>query len=312
MQGVGGDDRRLAHAVTLQDAHAGARLELGEGALQQRGGATDEQPHVGRCLPGETGVCDQARVEGRHAHQHRGLGQQADHLVVVEPRQPDHRPAVQQDAVQGDEQPVHVEDGQGMQQHVPRPEPPGLVQRQGVGRQIAVAEHGALGPAGGAAGVDDGRQVAGGGLVHALQRRQPGRLPRQGDRVRDEQLRLGVVQEVADLSLGVGGVEGQEDAADLQGRQVEHQGFRGLGRLRRHPVPHLHAPGLQQRRQPRDPQFQVAVADHHAVGEQQGGRRAVVGKARSQEGVEIGVHGSVRWKSDALARKPGPFNGPPN
>jgi hypothetical protein len=99
---------------------------------QQRGGAGDEQPHVLAGFPVQARVGQQAGVEGRDAHEDGGARQQAEDLLHVELRQEQHRRAVQQHAVGRDEQPVGVEDRQGVQQHVVRLPAPIAVQRQHV------------------------------------------------------------------------------------------------------------------------------------------------------------------------------------
>ena len=73
------------------------------------------------------------------------------------------RGAVGEGAVGGHEQAVGVEDGQGVQQDVVGPEPPDPVQRQRVRGEVALGQHGALGPARRAAGVEDGGEVVGPG-----------------------------------------------------------------------------------------------------------------------------------------------------
>ncbi len=61
--------------------------------------------------------------------------------------------------MQGDEQPVHVEDRQRVQQHVTRPETPVGVQSLGVGRDVAMGDHGALEASGGAGGIDQRGEI---------------------------------------------------------------------------------------------------------------------------------------------------------
>ena len=63
-------------------------------------------------------ACQQARVEGRHAHHHRRLGQEPDDFVGVEARQEDERGAGHQRHVGRHEQAVGVEDRQRVQQPV--------------------------------------------------------------------------------------------------------------------------------------------------------------------------------------------------
>ena len=58
--------------------------------------------------------------------------------------QPDHLAARQQRTMQGNEQAMHMEDGQGMQQHIAATPTPVHIKSQCVAREIAVREHGAL------------------------------------------------------------------------------------------------------------------------------------------------------------------------
>ena len=111
-------------------------------------------------LPNER-LAEQARVEGRHAHDDGGARQQAHEGGELELRHPQDVRGVEQRRVQGDEQAVHVEDRQRMQQHVARHEAPVGVQRLGVGGDVAMRDHGALGAAGGAGGVDQRGEVVG-------------------------------------------------------------------------------------------------------------------------------------------------------
>jgi hypothetical protein len=136
-------------------------LELGEGLREQRGRARDEEAHIRASLAGEARMRQQADVEGGHAHHHRRIRHLAHHLVHVEAGQEDHLAAVQEGAVERDEEPVDVKDRQSVEQHVARHEAPQLVQRARVALQIAVAQHRPLGAAGGARGVADGRDVVG-------------------------------------------------------------------------------------------------------------------------------------------------------
>jgi hypothetical protein len=162
---------------------------------------------------------------------------------------------VGEDAVDGDEQPVGVEHGKGVQQDVVGREAPGPVQRGGVRRQVAVAEHGALGPARGAAGVQDGGQVARfhWDVVELL--RLPGRGLGQGARaggvsgkhdrcphgeggagVAHEDRGVRVGDHVGHLLVAVGRVHGEEDGAGPEAGQVGQDGERRLLDLDRDPV----------------------------------------------------------------------------
>ena len=97
---------------------AAALLPLAVGIGQQRGGAGHEQAHVARRVCGEARVVQQAGVEGRHPHHHRGARQPAENVAGIEFRQQDHRSASRQADIGGDEQAVDMEERQRMQQHV--------------------------------------------------------------------------------------------------------------------------------------------------------------------------------------------------
>ena len=60
----------------------------------------------------------------------------------------------------GDEKTVDVIDRERMQQHVTAGEAPLLDQRERVAAQIAMGEHGALGTAGRAGGIEDRRKIS--------------------------------------------------------------------------------------------------------------------------------------------------------
>ena len=59
----------------------------------------------------------------------------------------------------GHEQTMGVENGKRMQQHIIGCEAPFFLQRHRVGLEIAMAEHGALGSAGGARGIENGSEI---------------------------------------------------------------------------------------------------------------------------------------------------------
>jgi hypothetical protein len=267
--GVAGEHDGLAHAVALQDDVAGACTPGLEGLQQQRRRAADEQAHAAAGLGREAGLGQQPHVQRGHAHEDAGLGQPLHHGPGVEAVEPQHLGARQQRAVAGHEQPVHVEDGQRVDQGVaalgaaagaasaPTPE---RLQHLRVAAQVAVREHRALAAAGGAAGVQDGGEVvvaAQRRLVHvgvlrrALQQRARAvvaerehvdragpernlRQPREGLGRAHHQRRLGVADEVLDLGRLVGVVQRQEHVAGAQHRQVQHQRLDALVHLHGH------------------------------------------------------------------------------
>ena len=161
--GVRGQHRGLAHAVALEDGVAGALAPGLEGLDQHRRRAADEEAHVAAGHAIEPRLGEHAHVERRHAHEDGGARQQADDAAGVEAVEPEHLRAGEQGAVRGDEQAVHMEDRQGVDQHVAalgrRAPAPVALQRHRVRDQVAVAEHRPLAAPGGAAGVEDGGEV---------------------------------------------------------------------------------------------------------------------------------------------------------
>ncbi len=239
-------------------------------------------------------MLQEPRVEGRHAHQHRRARRHGQDLAGVEPGQEKQRTAADEQHVDGHEQSVHVIDRQGVDQHVLLREAPGVDQRPGVGRQVGVGQHRPLGPAGGAGGVDDGGEIivrAGDRLElrrldcsqfgeRALARLVEGLDPRAREAgdflhalarlgIADDQPRLGVPDEVADLRERIGRVEGQIDRPRPQRRQVEHE---VAGRLL-----HLHG----------DPFAGLDAGPNQGVGHPPGlGDEGLIGKLSSVRGLE--------------------------
>ena len=230
----------------------------------------------------------------------------------------------------GDKQPVHMEDRQCVDEHIVRAPTPVLLEHPRVAQQIAVREHGALAAARGAAGVQDGSQVirlARHGLVfvamvrsalqqaaraviaereNVLRPRSKGDLrhPAKVARGAHHHGRFGVADEVFDLGALVGGVERQKDVACAQCGQVQQH---GLDRLF-----HLHgdaaALGQLQRRQQvgnaRAGLVQVApgVVQRRAVGAGSfDGRLAQVRRECGAQGAEqvarLHAHHSKRSKN---------------
>ena len=169
----------------------------------------------------------------------------------------------------GHKQAVHMEDGQGVDEHIPlacrptgcRPAPV-ILERECIAQQIAMCEHGPLAAAGGAAGVKDGGQVIGqsryGGVLVAVLsctvEQAAGAVVIQGEHMLGACLegdladpakigptahhhsRLGVANEILNLSALVGGVEWQKHAACAQASQVQHHGFDRFFDLHGHPT----------------------------------------------------------------------------
>ena len=316
---VRGEHQRLAHAVALDDGVAGALAEGVEGLDEQRRRAADEDPHVPAGLAVERRLGKQPHVHGRHAHEHRGLGQALHDGARCELREPQHRAAVEQRAVRGDEEPVHVEDRQRMDEHVAALPVPVVLQRQRVRQQVAVRQHRALAAAGGSAGVHDGGQVvaaahgrhvlvgvdggaleqAAGAIVvqredmrRACQERGPAQ-PAEAARGAHHHGRLGVAQEEADLGILVGRIERQVHEAGTQHRQVQQQRLHRLVAMRRDARAGRQIEPGKQVRDARGSAVDVAprVVQRRAVGRLDRDAVQVGGKGGAQGRVEVLVDG---------------------
>ena len=222
--------------------------------MQQRRRAGDEQAHVRARLARQRGLGQHAHVQRGHAHEHGGLAACARSSARgVELLEPDHLAAVEQRAVERDEQAVHVEDRQRVDQHVAVGcQPQYRFSTCAFDEQVAVREHRALAAPGRAAGVEDGGQVVGAPLHGTCARRscsaaRSSSVPlRSSSSVKTffvpalnaslltqpkllawahHHRRLGVADEVVDLGRLVGGVQRQVDMAGAQHGQVQHQRF---------------------------------------------------------------------------------------
>ena len=125
--GVGGVHIGFSHAVALEDGMAGCLLPLDMGFGQQRGGAGDEESHgFGRSA--KFGHGEEAGVEGRHAHKRGCLRHGADDGAGVEAAHENRAAACHQGDVGGNEQPVGVENRQGVDQDIFAGKTPGVAQ----------------------------------------------------------------------------------------------------------------------------------------------------------------------------------------
>jgi hypothetical protein len=230
----------------------------------------------------------------------------------------DHPRARQQHAVVRDEEAVHVEERQRVQQHVVRREAPGLDEREPVRREVAVREHRALRAARRAGRVDDHGEVVAariGNRVHGRFRRSgvreravAGGIERQDRadlrlararierraafRPAHEHGRLGVTEEVRDLGGLIRGVERQVDEAAAQTREIQRERRGTLLDLRRDAVAGFRAGTRERMRDARGQCGHLAVADGGAVllFEQDGG--GIARCAVFDEGEEVFVgHG---------------------
>ena len=103
----------------------------------------------------------QTGVERGHAHEHGGFWQPAHQHRGVELRHQNQTAAIEQHDVERDEQAMDMKQRQRVQQYIVGPKSPQPMQRRGVGRQIAVSQHGALRFSGGAGGVENGGDIVG-------------------------------------------------------------------------------------------------------------------------------------------------------
>ena len=109
----------------------------------------------------------------------------------------------------------------------------------------------------------------------------------------DEQGRLGIAQEVADLADRVGGVERQVDGTGPQAAQVEHQRLGALLDLRRDAVAGLDAQVQEDLGHPARQVLQVGVAEHAAVGPLQEDAAEVGREAAAEDLEQVLVHATV-------------------
>ncbi len=173
---------------------------------------------------------------GGHAHEHRGPGQGLEHRLGAEAPQKAHLRGFEHGAVQGHKQAVDVINGQAVDKYVIGLPTPKGSKGLGIGQQIAVAQHGALGPPRGARGVKNGREILrapGDGredLPFRIELRSQGV---EGEAttavgVRCQRLwrgqhrhgRRGVGEEVGHFRRRIGGIEGHIAGARAKRRQV--------------------------------------------------------------------------------------------
>ena len=296
-------------------ARAGAPFAMRLG--QQRRRARHEQAHVRRRLARQIGPLQQACVEGRHAHHAGGARHQAHDLGRIELWQEEHAAARQQQRVRRHEKPVRMVDRQGVDEHVVRREAPVIDERFGVGIEIVVAEHGALGAPRRARRVEDGGEIVGapvdigergrrgralfgeGAVVvraERLDRAHTGLLSHGQQRVAPrgiahEDRGAGVRQEVGNLVRRIGRVQRQEHRTGAHAGEIEEQ---RLGRFL-----HLHGDAVSRRHAEPDERIgeTCRALGHIAIGES----RAVAvldedlvgrGEAAGDTLVEIGGHGN--------------------
>ena len=223
--GVRGDHQRLAHPVALQHLAAGA---VGHRAVQSRGHrrrSRHEEPDAAAGRGVEPASRQQPVVVGGHPHHHGGFGQLGEHRRGLESLQEDHLAGAEHGGVKRHHESVHMEDGQSVQQHVGRPERPGLVEGQRVAGQVAVGEHGPLGPAGRARRVDEGGKVFGPAGCEGIVGLRSVEPIGQGVGVAHNRGGLGVAHEPFDLGFGVGRVDRHVHRAEPQHAEVQGHGL---------------------------------------------------------------------------------------
>ena len=187
-------------------------------------------------------------------------GKLLEHRAGIEAGEEHHPRPVGEHAVGRDEQTMGMEHRERVQQHVVGPEPPHLVQRGCVRREVALREQRTLRPAGRAARVEDRGELVGTaldvvepiGLVCREIGQCPGTARVGGEdvitvlraaplRVAHDDRGLGVVEQIPHLGTGVRGVHGQEHRTGAQAREVQEDRQRRLVDLHRDAVAGTHA-----------------------------------------------------------------------
>ena len=264
-------------------------------AGQQWRRTADEQPHPFAHIDIEPLVGQQARVEGGHAHHHCAVLDRTQYRIGFEPGQEHHGRSGDERAVGGHEQPVRVEDGQRVQQHIGLGEAPQLSQGEAVRGQVAMAEHRPFRLARGATGVQDGSQVAGRtGVVGEGVRLLVGNAhERCQARFVEHKPWFGILHQVGHFGGGVAGVHGQQHHTGTDAGEIHHQRVDRLLGLHRHPVARLHTDDAQRMGHLRRAAGSLGVGEHHLpVGVQQ--EWAVVVEPYRCQRVEQGAVGRHR------------------
>ncbi len=186
-----------------------------------------------------------------------------------------------------------------MEQHVVVAPAPAVEEAYGVGEEIALTEHRALGAARGARRVENRGQIVGIpwrdlilrlSFLRALEQRpvplsaerqhrdaagHVGKL-RLVRRPADEERGLRIPQKVLHLRAGVGGVDGYVDGPQAQAGEVEGDRLRRLFHLDEYPVARRHRQTTQQTGQLRRQSVEVAIGPAAPVGNEQAGTLGVL------------------------------------
>ena len=192
-----------------------------------------------------------ANIKRGHAHEHGSLWHFGNDKLGVKLGQPNHFAAIDQCTMNGHKQTMHMEDGQGVNEHIAFFPAPISLERLRIAQHVAVRQHGAFAATRGATGVQNGGQVVGifnGNFVcvflmdgalkqgacaiviqskHMLRARlecnfaNPTKI---GTRTNYHR-RLCVANEILNFGALVGGVQRQKHIARTQRCQIQHHGF---------------------------------------------------------------------------------------
>ncbi len=143
-------------------------MPLVERFQQQRRRTGDKQTHVRGLCFGKAWLGQHAHIERGNAHEHCCFWHFGDDKFGVKLGHPNHLAAIEQGTVDGHKQTMHMEDGQGMNEHITGLPAPIVFQGLCVAQHVAVREHRAFAAACGAAGVQNGSQVIGLVLHHLV------------------------------------------------------------------------------------------------------------------------------------------------
>lgn len=198
----------------------------------KRGGAADEETNGGA---DGGGAIHEADVHGGHAEEDGGAeGEElfggAGGLEAFEQAEGH---AGGEPAVDAVGEAMDMKKGEGEEETVAGGELPGGIEGSGVGGKVVVGEHGALGEAGGAGGVDEGGDIvradgdvgAQGGESGGIgeERGQEGGI--------DEEAGGGVGEDVGELAVAIEDVDGEEDGAELEDSEEEVDEVRAIGEV---------------------------------------------------------------------------------
>ena len=301
-----GDDGGLGGAVALDDLHAGDLPEPVRGVRRQRRRAGDGQAERALCRLGQARLLQQPRVVRRHPHHHAAARQLPQHRFRLEPGEKADGAAGREQDVDGGQQPMGVIGRQRVHQHVLAAQAPHLHQRPGAGGQVAVGDQRALGPSGGAGGVEESgrrvvrqlcrgralpgcaRQLGKGALVAAESLHPKTMLGGRGlERCRvtgitDEQAGARVRQQRLHLARRVGGVHGVQDGSGPETGMGEEHGLDAFPDPHRDPVAWLDAAGHEGAGGPVDGREHVAGGERRPAGDDE----------RRVAGVTVAVQGT--------------------